>query len=93
MLRCIYLIIKNIPKLANVSNIQFSIMKIMSNIFAKEYINGASYDTLKDYSAILDAKLALEGKDKSLKERGETPNHKKVKTKKSFNNDLFEIKG
>lgn len=37
---------------------------------------------LKDYSGMLDAKLALEGKDKSLKERGEIPNHKKEKSKK-----------
>ena len=34
-------------------------------------------ENLKDYSGALDAKLALEGKDKSLKERGEVPNLKK----------------
>ncbi len=52
-------------------------------------------ENLKDYSATLDAKLALEGRDKSLKERGETPNHlkpKKEKKKKAVlvENTLFE---
>lgn len=42
-------------------------------------------ETIKDFSAALDAKLALEGKDKSLKERGEIPNHKKIKTTKLKN--------
>jgi len=40
-------------------------------------------EVLKDYSSALNAKLALEGKDKSLKERGQTPNHKKSKKTKS----------
>jgi tRNA G37 N-methylase Trm5 len=39
-------------------------------------------ETLKDFSAALNAKLALEGKDKSLKERGLIPNHKKPKKEK-----------
>ena len=41
--------------------------------------NRIQNETLKDFSSALNAKLALEGKDKSLKERGETPNHKKSK--------------
>jgi DNA modification methylase len=45
-------------------------------------------EQLKDYAGALDAKLALEGKDKSLKERGETPNHKKIKPK-SMAEDFF----
>jgi DNA modification methylase len=45
-------------------------------------------EELKDYAGVLDAKLALEGKDKSLKERGEVPNHKKEKPK-SQAEDLF----
>jgi DNA modification methylase len=45
-------------------------------------------EQLKDYAGALDAKLALEGKDKSLKERGETPNHKKTKPK-SMAEDFF----
>lgn len=56
--------------------------------------NRINTETLKDYSAILDAKLALEGKDKSLKERGETPNHKKakkVKTTDKLNPEIFKI--
>ena len=36
-------------------------------------------EVIKDFSAALNAKLALEGKDKSVKERGEIPNHKKSK--------------
>jgi DNA modification methylase len=39
-------------------------------------------DTLKDFSAVLNAKLELEGKHLSVKERGEIPNHKKVKVPK-----------
>lgn len=39
-------------------------------------------EEIKDFASSLDAKLALEGKDKSLKERGEIPNHKKENTKK-----------
>ena len=37
---------------------------------------------MKDFSSALNAKLALEGKDKSVKERGEIPNHKKPKKEK-----------
>lgn len=57
-------------------------------------------EQLKDFSAQLDAKLALEGKDKSVKERGEIPNHKKPKqpkaTKKTksitfANPDIIEV--
>ena len=44
-------------------------------------------ETIKDFSASLDAKLALEGRDKSLKERGETPKSKKD----SLNSNLFTI--
>lgn len=36
-------------------------------------------EEIKDFASALDAKLALEGKDKSLKERGEVPNAKKDK--------------
>jgi len=43
-------------------------------------------EQLKNFSQILDDKLALEGKDKSLKERGETPNSQK---KPNNFNDLF----
>lgn len=54
--------------------------------------NRLETEELKDYSAMLDAKLALEGKDKSLKERGETPNHKKEKSNKStLDPTLFTI--
>ena len=51
--------------------------------------NRIDNEEIKDFSAILDAKLALEGRDKSLKERGEEPNSKKTK---DFGNGLFEIK-
>lgn len=62
-----------------------------------DYCKTAEYrinnEQLKDFSAILDAKLALEGKDKSLKERGLVPNHKKVKVSKKapldLNPDIF----
>jgi DNA modification methylase len=37
-------------------------------------------EPLKDYSAILDAKLAEEGRDKSLKERGEIPHSQAAKS-------------
>ncbi len=46
---------------------------------AQDRINN---EVMKDFSAALDAKLALEGKDKSVKERGEIPNHKKPKVPK-----------
>ena len=46
---------------------------------AQDRINN---EVIKDFSSILNAKLALEGKDKSVKERGEIPNHKKPKTPK-----------
>ena len=38
--------------------------------------NRIDTETMKDFSAALDEKLALEGRDKSLKERGEIPNSK-----------------
>ena len=48
---------------------------------SEEYCNIAKKrletETLKDFSKDLDEKLKLLGKDKSLKERGETPNYKK----------------
>jgi len=44
--------------------------------------NRLKNEKIKDFSGELDNKLKLLGKDKSLKERGETPNHKKNKTKK-----------
>ena len=62
---------------------------------AQDRINN---EVIKDFSAILNAKLALEGKDKSVKERGEIPNHKKPKVPKQTktitmaNPNLFEIK-
>jgi DNA modification methylase len=40
-------------------------------------------ETLKNFSNELDEKLKILGKDKSLKERGETPNHKKIIDKQS----------
>ena len=40
-------------------------------------------ETIKDFSAALDAKLAEEGRDKSLKERGEQP-HSKTKPEKKI---------
>ena len=58
--------------------------------------NRIKNEQIKDFSAVLDAKLALEGKDKSLKERGLIPNHKKVKVPKvkktppKINLDIFE---
>ena len=53
-------------------------------------------ETMKDFSAALDAKLALEGKDKSLKERGVAPaskSSKKAKTKQVqyANPDIVEV--
>jgi len=39
-------------------------------------------EEIKDFASALDAKLALEGKDKSLKERGETPQNPKAKKPK-----------
>jgi adenine specific DNA methylase Mod len=47
-------------------------------------------EEIKDFSAALDAKLALEGKDKSLKERGEVPNSKKEK-KPDYDPNLFDV--
>ena len=55
--------------------------------------NRIKTEQLKDFSAILDAKLALEGKHLSIKERGETPNSKNKKTKLSKEiplNPLFQ---
>ena len=55
--------------------------------------NRIKTEQLKDFSAILDAKLALEGKHLSIKERGETPNSKNKKTKVSKEiplNPLFQ---
>ena len=40
-------------------------------------------ETIKDFSAALDAKLAEEGRDKSLKERGEQPHSKTKPAKKA----------
>lgn len=40
-------------------------------------------ETIKDFSAVLDAKLAEEGRDKSLKERGEQPHSKTKPAKKA----------
>ena len=40
-------------------------------------------ETIKDFSAALDAKLAEEGRDKSLKERGEQPHSKTKPVKKA----------
>jgi DNA modification methylase len=51
-------------------------------------------EEIKDFAAVLDAKLALEGKDKSLKERGEIPNHKKENAKKlssTFDNIFTDV--
>lgn len=50
-------------------------------------------EEIKDFAGALDAKLALEGKDKSLKERGEIPNAKKKPPAKKLINDnpLFTI--
>ena len=55
----------------------------MSSEYCKTAENRILNEEIKDFSAALDAKLALEGKDKSLKERGEIPNHKKVKKSKT----------
>jgi len=62
---------------------------------SKEYCATAqdriANETIKDFSAALNAKLALEGKDKSVKERGEIPNHKKPKKEKAVvsTDDIF----
>lgn len=49
-------------------------------------------EEIKDFAGDLDAKLALEGKDKSLKERGEIPNiKKKPPNKEPINNPFFTI--
>lgn len=45
--------------------------------------NRIKNEMMKNFSAILDSKLALEGKDKSLKERGESPHQNKKKKVKS----------
>jgi DNA modification methylase len=61
----------------------------MSDDYCNTAIQRIKEEELKDYSGILDAKLALEGKDKSLKERGEEPNSK-TKTAKEKQNEHFE---
>lgn len=49
------------------------------------------HEEIKDFAAALDAKLALEGRDKSLKERGETPNSQKSPPTPAVTaQDLFE---
>jgi DNA modification methylase len=63
---------------------------------SEDYCNTArnriENETLKNYSEILDAKLALEGKDKSLKERGEDPHEKRKKDQKQLFDSLFQEK-
>jgi len=61
---------------------------------SQDYCNTASNriknEVIKDFSKILDEKLALEGKDKSLKERGEIP--KKTGKKTNSFSEFFESK-
>lgn len=48
-------------------------------------------ETIKDFSAALDAKLAEEGRDKSLKERGEQPHSKTKPAKKADRPAMAEL--
>jgi DNA modification methylase len=58
--------------------------------------NRIKNEKLKDFSKELDSKLKLLGKDKTLKERGETPNYKnsekKVKLKKKIDKKIEQQK-